>query len=157
MDVTARERLPDPYCPVACAEVGGEASELEEEVDDCLLVTWRFTAPGTVLPEARPVGEKAARDGLPLALGGLLCPELVVDMGVRPRREPCRGLLLLHAELCGLVLLEPLVGLSWAKGGSLAEEEGGGGLIDTARTLRAVVCEKRLEDGNGRCWFSRRW
>ena len=73
----------------------------------------------------RVVGEKAARDGLSLELEGLFCPELAVEMGVRPRRDVG---LLLHAELCALVLFAPdaLVGLFDDSGGS---EEGGGRLL----------------------------
>lgn len=96
------------------------------------------------------VGERAAREGLPLALGGLWCAGEVVEMGVRPRREEaCRAVEpALHAGLCGLVLLEAgegaalvvLVGLSWC-------EEGGVGVIE-ARTLRAMS-----GDGSGEVWM----
>lgn len=108
-----------------------------EEVDDCLLVTWRFAAAAAALKE-RLVGEKAARDGLSLELGGLACPVLAVEMGVKPRRELCRLLLVFQTEGCVLVLLEPegvVVGFVLGKEESSAEE-GGGRLIDTAHTLR---------------------
>lgn len=83
------------------------------------------------------MGEKAARDGLPLELGGLACPAVAVEMGVRPRRELWRLLLLLHAEGCPLALREPddeVVGFALGKEESFAEE-GGGWLIDTTRTF----------------------
>ena len=68
----------------------------------------------------RLVGEKAARDGLSLELGGLICPVLAVEMGVRPRRELCLLLLVFQAVVCDLVLLEPEDG---AVGFVLGEEE----------------------------------
>ena len=86
------------------------------------------------------VGENAARDELSLELGGLVCPELAVEMGVRPRRELCRLLELFQAEFCALVLREPedVVGLMLGKEGSFAEE-GEGWLIGTARPLRMMI------------------
>jgi hypothetical protein len=82
-------------------------------------------------------GEKVARDGLPLELGGLACPGIAVEIGVRPRRELWRLLLLLHAEDGPLALREPedeVVGFALGKEESFAEE-GGGSLIDTTRTF----------------------
>ena len=80
------------------------------------------------------VGEKTARDGLSPELDGRVWPELLVDIGVKPRREPC---LLFHAEVCGLVLLEPAaVGFDAGREGSFAEEEGGWLIDAAARTLR---------------------
>ena len=73
--------------------------------------------------KVRLVGEKAALEGLSLELGGRFCPELLVVIGVRPRREVC---LPVHTEFCVLVLLEPdVAGLLDDKGVcSLAEDEG---------------------------------
>jgi hypothetical protein len=97
VEVTARERLPLCNCPLARPDPAGEASELVDEVDDCRLVTWRLAAAAAWFrAEAELVGEKAARSGLSLEVGARVCPELAVDMGVRPRREVC--LLPFHAE-----------------------------------------------------------
>ena len=91
----------------------------------------------------RLVGEKAARDGLSLELGGLACPVPAVEMGVKPRRELCRLLLLAQAELCVLVFRRPeeeeVVGFVLGEEDSF--EEVGGGFIgkDTARALRILV------------------
>ena len=84
------------------------------------------------------MGENAAREGLSLELGGLIWPEPAVEIGVRPRREISLLVLLFQAEGCDFVLLEPedVVGLVLGREGSLGEEEEGGKLIDTARTLR---------------------
>ena len=114
-------------------------SELLEEVEDCLLVTWRFAVTAAALLKVRLVGEaNAARDGLSPALVGLVSPALVVEMGVRPRRELWRLVLaVFQADVCDLVLREPdeeVVGFVPARG-SLAGEEGGR-LIDTVRTSR---------------------
>ena len=85
--------------------------------------------------------EKAARDGLPPELGGLACPALVVEMGVRPRRELWWLALVFQTAGGALVLRGPeaeVAGFVLGKEGSFAEE-GGGWLIDTARTLRRTV------------------
>ena len=79
------------------------------------------------------VGEKAARDGLSPELGGLACADAVVEMGVKPRRELC---LLVQAEFCDLVLLEPDVVVGFAVGKEESFAEGGRPLIDTAHALR---------------------
>ncbi len=110
-------------------------SELLEEVEECLLVTWRFADTADWLK--RLVGEKVARDGLPLKLEGRACPVVAVEIGVRPRRELWRLLLLLHADGGPLVLRGPedeVVGFAVGKEESFAEE-GGGWLIDTTRTF----------------------
>ena len=61
--------------------------ELLDEVEECLLPTCRFAVTADWL-KVKLVGEKVARDGLPLELGGRGCPALAVEMGVKPRREP---------------------------------------------------------------------
>lgn len=43
VEVTARDRLPL-RMPPTCAEPDGDTSEVVDEVDDGLLVTWRFAA-----------------------------------------------------------------------------------------------------------------
>lgn len=112
--------------------------ELVEEVEECLLETWRLTEMAVWLKE-KLVGEKVARDGLPPELGGRACPALAVEMGVRPRRELWRLVLLLQADVCPLALRAPdgaVVGVVLGKEESIAEE-GGGWLIgiDTTRTF----------------------
>ena len=89
----------------------------------------------------RLVGEtNAARNGLSLELPGLVSPVLAVEIGVRPRRELWRVLLVFHAEEGGLVLREPedeVVGFALGRE-SLAGEEVGGRLIDTVRALGGI-------------------
>ena len=135
-DVTALERLPPPNAPVVWLEPGGEANEVEEEFDDCLLVTCRF-APTAAALNVRLVGDpKTAREGLPLELPARSSLALPVAMGGMPRRTVCRLPPVFHADVCGLVLLElggPAVGCG-LETGSVGMAEEGGRLIDTART-----------------------
>ena len=88
-----------------------------------------------MLVKVRLVGEKAAREGLPVELGGRICPELLVEIGVMPRRELC--LPPFHTEFCVLVLLAPdaTVGLL----GDSFGEEPGGLFIWNALTWRMVL------------------
>lgn len=86
------------------------------------------------------VGEKAVS----LALGGRAWPELVVEMGVRPRRDAPP----VHTLLCagGRVpdCPEPvglLLAVGAAEGGLLAAEEGGRWLIETAHASESVLAD----------------
>ena len=85
------------------------------------------------------VGENVPRDGLPLELGGLACPPLAVEMGVKPRRELWRLLVLLQADVWPLALRAPddaVVEFVLGKEESFAEEGGGWIIgIDTTRTF----------------------
>lgn len=80
--------------------------------------------------------ENVELEGLAVVLVDLGRPELVVAMGVRPRRADCRAWAPCQDGCCALVLRTPGVGLLLERS---CEGEGKRPLIDTAHTSEEAV------------------